>query len=415
LQHRKKDRITKRIKIAYLLDLFPVLSETFIVREILELKKNGFEILLFARENTKGKTFSEIVHNDSMILMKDVYYFYSLRKKWKNLQLGIYHLYFLVLHPIKYLKTFIFSFRQGNKIFKIFKSSVLYAIKLKRYKVNHIHVHFALNSCTYAMIISMYTDIPYSFTIHAHDIFISELSELLEEKFYRSKFAVSISEYNKRYILKFYPAIDPQKIKIVHCGIDIKQLCHEDRKLNNTFDILAIGRLVEQKGFEYLIQACRILKQLQKFNFQCKIIGEGKERPKLERLISEYGLTQTVYLLGSKEQSEVLRTMKNTHLFVLPCVAEESGAMDGIPVALMEAMALEIPVISTMISGIPELVKNNAGILVAPKDAEALAMAIGKIAKLKTKQRVDMGSKARMIVAKQFNLEYEVKKLAKLF
>lgn len=404
------------MNVAYMLDLFPVFSETFIVREILELRRNGFNVLVFAQRNTTGSIFSEVVHADHEKLMRDVHYHSSLlRNRMSKLHIAIYHLYFLVLNPIRYLRTFRIASKHSTQTFRLFQGSVLYAMKFKRARIGHIHAHFALEASQRAMLVSMLTGIPYSFTVHAHDIFVPDLSDLVEDKFNRAKFVACISEYNKNYILQNYPAVDPGNIRIIHCGIDCGALIPGSKDEHRKFTILAIGRLVEHKGFKYLIRACKALMDKQGLDFVCKIIGEGKDRPELEKLISESDLTGVIHLLGAMEQADVIEALRSAHVFVLPCVIEKAGYRDGIPVSLMEAMALGIPVVSTRVSGVPELVKDGGGILVEPKDAYGLAMAIEKIFRLQDKERAAMGRKGRAIVEEDFNLQKETHKLAELF
>lgn len=403
------------MKIVYILDLFPVFSETFIVREILELQRKGFKVLVFARRNTRGRVFSEVIHFEAEKLMNDVHYFSSLQNKMSKLQLAVYHLYFLLLNPIRYLRTLRFASSHSRRTFRIFKGSVLYAMKLRRPEVGHIHAHFTLDACTYAMLISMLTGIPYSFTAHAHDIFVPDLSELVEEKFNRAKFAACISEYNKNYILKNHPAVDPGNIRIIHCGIDLDTITPGPKQKRKKFTILAVGRLVQQKGFKYLIRACKVLMDQRGLDFVCKIIGEGKERPELEEMISKSDLIDVIHLLGAVEQAGVLKALRSAHVFVLPCVIEKTGYRDGIPVSLIEAMAMKIPVVSTRVSGVPELVRDGAGILIEPEDVYELAMAIEKIFRLSDEEREEMGGKQRAIIEEDFNLEKEVQKLAELF
>ena len=402
------------MKIAYILDLFPVISETFIVREILELKRNGFNISIFSLRNTEGTEFSKVVHADSEALIQKVIYLPSLLK-WGKAQLFFYHLYFFILRPINYIRALLFSYRHNKKAFILFKKTVLLAMELKRLGVDHLHAHFSLDACKLSMLTSFLTGIPYSFTMHAHDIFRSDLSDLHEEKFRHAKFIASISNYNKKFVLNKYPSIDSDKIKIVHCGIEIQNAQPHSNKSNNFFSIITVGRLVEQKGFKFLIQACNILKHNHDIKFLCKIIGEGKDRQKLEKIITHYELGDVVFLPGAMDQEQVLKALQSANVFVLPCTVENNGAMDGIPVALMEAMVMELPVISTKISGTPELVKNGAGLLVEPENPEQLSEAILKVYNLNDRDLKEMTMKGKSIVMEEFSLTSEVKKLVQLF
>jgi glycosyltransferase involved in cell wall biosynthesis len=187
-----------------------------------------------------------------------------------------------------------------------------------------------------------------------------------------------------------------------------------ERKENKVFNILAVGRLVEQKGFIYLVDACGMLEEQAGLNYKCRIIGEGNERARLETAIADLGIAESVELLGAREQSEVVRYMNEADVFVLPCVAESNGTMDGIPVALMEAMAKGIPVISTTISGIPELILDGTGKLIPPGDSKGLANMLLEINRMSLSQKNQMGVEARRIVFERFNISKEAQKLKPL-
>jgi glycosyltransferase involved in cell wall biosynthesis len=178
--------------------------------------------------------------------------------------------------------------------------------------------------------------------------------------------------------------------------------------------ILSTGRLIEKKGHRYLIEACRILEESGFSNFLCKIIGDGPLKDELCLLVSRLELGEKILLLGSLSQDEVFKNLKKADLFVLPCIAARNGDMDGIPVSLMEAMACGKPVISTNISGIPELVKEGAGVLVPPGDSKAIADAIREVICLDHKERAYMGRKGREIVLREFDLRKNVEQIKSL-
>ncbi len=405
------------MKVAYILDYFPVLSQTFIVREILEMRKKHLKISIYACQDTSNHIYNEITHSDTKELMKDVHYFSSLMKAVKIERWGrlvIDHLLFFMRKPVNYLKIFYFSLSKGRIIFFKFIFSVSYAKELQKAGIDHMHVHFALHACTYSMLISMISGIPFSFTVHAHDIFMVDLAGLLLNKFNNAKFSVCISRFNKEFVINQFPSISQGKINVIHCGLDLSVFAPRKPISNKKFTILAVGRLVEHKGFRYLVMACKQLMEENGFDFTCNIIGEGKERQDLEKLISEHNLADVVHLLGSVEQIGVVKMLNNTDVFVLPCITEGGGMQDGIPVSLMEAMAIEIPVISTIVSGVPELVHDNAGILVKQKDVKGLSSAIKTIMELSDKERALMGKRGRVIVEEDFNIQKESQKLAEL-
>ena len=171
------------MKIAYFLDAFPVISETFIVREILALMRySGAEIEVFARHSSEGMPRGSIVHRDARKLVQNTIYLESLRKAVSKPELFIFHLLSFIRHPIRYFFTLLFSVRSGSRAMKIFRTVVLYSSELKRKRIRHLHAHFALDACTTTMMLSKLTGIPFSFTVHAHDIFVPDLAEHLEKK-----------------------------------------------------------------------------------------------------------------------------------------------------------------------------------------------------------------------------------------
>ncbi len=402
--------------IGYILDHFPVFSETFILREILELRKKGFDVRVMARLNTTApEKKDKVIHRDAERLMSDVYYFSAVDAQMPRWKKALCHLRIFAANPARYLRTFGLAYGTNRETFWYFKQAVLHAVKVRGEGIEHIHAHFADEASKYAMLISMLTGIPYSFTVHAHDIFLPEFSDMMEDKFRHARFTACISQYNSRYIAERYPGVDREKLRIVHCGIDFANIPEVRARRNPVFTIVSVGRLVEHKGFRDLVEACGVLDRHGVSNFECRIIGEGEQRSELEALIAERGLEGIVRLRGAMEQLEVLNAIGAADLFVLPCVVEKTGMQDGIPVALMEAMALGVPVVSTKVSGIPELVKDGAGILVEPGDPRSLASAMEKVMRFEEEARLDMGRKGRDIVKREFNLSVEVQKLADLF
>jgi glycosyltransferase involved in cell wall biosynthesis len=179
--------------------------------------------------------------------------------------------------------------------------------------------------------------------------------------------------------------------------------------------MVSVARLVEKKGHRYLIEACNILVRRGISDFICKIVGDGPLRGELEELSSRLGLSDSVQFFGALPSDKVLLAIEESDLFVLPCVVAKDGDIDGMPNVLIEAMALEKPVISTYVSGIPELVKDGSGILIPPEDSEALARAIEEIYYLSYDERKNRGRKGREIIIEEFDLKKNVSEIKKLF
>jgi glycosyltransferase involved in cell wall biosynthesis len=402
-------------KVAYILDCFPVYSETFILREILEMQRRGIGVTVLAQtDTTRHPLYGNVVHPEAEALWPHVRYQPPLTEETTRPKKLLLHLYCFVRAPRRYLRALRFARSADAKTYMMFKSAPYYAMLLKRLGVSHIHAHYALGSCHYAMMISLVSGIPYSFTVHAHDIFIRGLALRLEEKVRNARFVACISEYNRRALLDLCPKADPGRLPVIHCGIDIDRYRPASASDRERLTIVSVGRLAEHKGFRHLVRACALLKT-RGLRYVCRIIGDGAQRMELERLIREADVGDCVELAGAMPQEAVEAALRGADLFVLACTVEENGMRDGIPVALMEAMALEIPVVSTRVSGIPELVKDGAGLLVDPEDPEALAKAIEQMARLSARDRREVGRGGRAVIEKEFSLAVEVEKLASLF
>ena len=396
------------VRIAYLLDVFPVLSETFIVREIDALKRRGEAVMVFAIQ----RRTSEVTHADSVALLEAVEFLSEARRSRTKRSVVPLHLKYLAKRPASYLTALLAGARGSRRVRQSFFWSPLYAERLVDAGIQHMHAHFVLDGCLYAMFISMLTGIPYSVTVHAHDIFHSKYEELRGEKLRRAAFVAAISSFNKRFVETKYPFLAPENIRVVHCGIGLEEFAvarhcagRESRK------VLAVGRLVEQKGFIHLIEACALLRRRGVHGFSVDIIGEGDERGALESCVRTLGLEDTVNLLGQRDQVFVRAALDSADVFVLPCVQQANGMMDGIPVALMEAMAKGVPVISTRVSGVPELIVDG-GYVVEPANVESLADAMHDVLAMSGVQRRALGERGRAIVEREFSIDHEAEKLA---
>lgn len=246
-------------------------------------------------------------------------------------------------------------------------------------KVTHIHSQW-INSCgTIAMYGAWLLDVPFSFTGHAADLFRERCA--LEDKIRRADFIVCISEFHRRFYLE--RGARPEQLFIAYCGIDpawfYPPSAARDAKAN-TFRILSSGRLVEKKGFAYLIDACRILKDRGE-RFECVIGGSGPLEAPLREQVKQLGLENVVTITGKAlQQEKIIDFMHGGDVYVLPCVWATDNDVDGLPQMLMEAMACGLPAISTRLVGIPDLIRHDeTGLLVEPNDADALADAIVRV------------------------------------
>ena len=403
----------QREPVAVSLSRFPTLTETFILREIDELERQGQPVRLVPII----KWSPPVMHEAAKPWTARALYtpFLSLSIVGANLRA-------LAKRPLRYAATLarliIGTVRKPSTCaytLALFPKSIYLAEQLSREGVRHIHVHFATHPATMALIISRFSCITFSITVHAYDIQLDR--SLLRWKLREARFVRSISEFNKQYLEKLYPAEAVEKIHVIHIGIVPHMYDDEVNRLPEVADavprILCVAAHKPYKGLPVLIEACRILRD-QGIVFECDLVGTGPMREELEQMIRDRGLAGRVHLLGPLPEKDVARKMASSTLFALASVIEMGGKMEGIPVALMEAMASGRPVVSTWTSGIPELVEDGvSGLLVPPGDAVALSEALRAL--LTDPRRAhQLGERAREKVRQEFSLDTCVARLLAL-
>jgi glycosyltransferase involved in cell wall biosynthesis len=260
----------------------------------------------------------------------------------------------------------------------------------------------------------MISDLPFSFTAHAMDIFKERLNtKSLRKKIRSAKFVVTVSEYNRKHLSELAES-DAEKIVKIHNGINLERFCPEFQSKTPPFKFICVARFVEKKGHPVLIEACEILRD-KGFEYECWLVGKGKLRGQINKLIKSKKLQKKVLLLGAHSQHEVVERYKKAHAYVLPCICGSDGNRDGLPVSIVEALASGLPVITTPMTGNPEVVRHeNNGILVPFHDPQALAEAMGRLIK-EDSYYEQLRKNTRASVEKQFNIHRTVQDLADLF
>ena len=409
----KTFHLSHKLKIAYIIGTYPEITTTFIDREIQGLQEMGaqIQILSIRRPAQFVSELKEYAEIQKQII-------YLLPPQW--LQLFFAHIFFALSSPRRYFLTLAFLLTRPHPKFLLrlktllhFGEGVFAAYRLRGGGWDHIHAHFIDRAATVALVTSRLLGIPYSVTAHADDIYNEPV--LPFEKLSEAQFAVTVSEFNRKHLLQNFPALDSRRIFVLHPWIDTSQIHPIPvRPKEQIFRILSVGRLVENKGHQFLITACGILNQ-EGLDFECHIIGQGPLHAELKAMIEAQGLRERVHLLGAQPQSEVFHFLHQTNVFVLACVIAQNGDRDGMPVAIAEAMAMEVPVISTDIVGIGEMVQPGTGYLIPMRDASALAEAIWKIYKHDTTTRMEMGRHGRAVIDQHFDLHKGIETLAALF
>ncbi len=368
------------MKIAYLTNCFGIQSHTFIRREIAELNSLGIAVELFGiRRET-----SEKLTADERELVQPTRYLYPVNL----LRLVGLHLCMAVATPQRYWPTLWIALTNSErkisrrlKLIYHFLIAPALAQQIKASGVSHIHAHFLNVSSTMAMYASLLTGIPYSVTVHsagtrnaAHIIGISM-------KLRHAQFLIMISRYNIDYFDAIYPCRD--KSTVIRCGMDLaaypfrEPACYlEQEAARAAPSVMAVGRMVEKKGFLYLLEAAHQLRQ-REVDFIVNILGTGPMEETLKAKVADLDIQNQINFFGPASTAEVRESMLAASVVVVPSVTSASGEMEGIPVVLMEAMALGVPVVATRHSGIPELVRNgDTGVVVEEKDSAGLALAL---------------------------------------
>lgn len=285
---------------------------------------------------------------------------------------------------------------------------------LKARGIRHVHAHFAGMAARAAFWLHRFHGFTFSLTGHANDIFCEQNYPVsLEQLVTAARFVVTETDFSRDWLVSRFPKAG-RKVFRVYNGIDASKFVRTDReRVEGVFKIISVGRYIEKKGFEFLIDACGALRD-QGFEFRCEIIGEGPLREKLAAQIDRLGLGGQICLAGPRSQPEIIPLLSAASVFVLPCVKELRGGMDNLPTVIMEAMAAGLPVVSTGIAGVPEMVVNGeTGWIVAERDSAAIARALLVAAGDREIAR-RLGDKARDRAASAFALGGTVRRLKHL-
>lgn len=399
--------------IAYLAPEIPALSATFVYQEILQLKELKVEIKPVSIHRPHNKATSDVLKK----LEADTFYLYE-QAFLKTILLNIR---LFISSPLKYLFVLKIALSDafsvgitshiGKGLLYRFIIAAGFVDYLRKNNIEHIHSNFAHIPTDIAMYAADLAGITFSFISHANDLF--ERGWLLKEKVARAKFAVTISEYNKQFLID--NGADEEKINVIHCGVNTASFSErEDKELSKTPILGALGRMVEKKGFDVLISACEILKK-EGIVVKLQIAGGGPLKKDLENLSRKLDVIDSIEFIDSISHSDVPEWIKSLDIFVLPCKKDEHGDMDGIPVVLMEAMLSGVPVISSYVSGIPELITDGeTGLLCEPNDPVCLKQKVSQLLSNKKLRRI-LHKHAQSKVKSDFELSENVKKLSELF
>ncbi|HEV7271193.1 glycosyltransferase [Pseudoxanthomonas sp.] len=391
----------------YVVSLFPCWSETFIVREIAALIENGVDVRIISLK----KPSETLVQSDAQALMDRVRHPRStLHAMWGTAKA-------LLRHPVGVLAT-LFTVIAGSwrspsvlaKSLAAWMRGLEHVDWLRDFEPQVLHAHWATYPSTAAWTLSRVLRLPFGFTCHAHDIFIER--QLIARKIEDAAVAVTISRFNVEWLAERETVRARDKLHVIHCGVDLRANPWQPEG-RSPLQILTVGRLDPIKGFATLVEALALL-SARGIDFQCRLLGSGPLDASLRALAQARGVAGRIEFCGAQPQDVVRRWMSEAALFVLPSEVAPDGNRDGIPVALMEAMATGCPVVSTRVSGIPELIEDGvSGLLVDEKQPAALADAMQRLLQdAALRQRVVGG--ARMKIEQEFDARKEARRLQDL-
>ncbi|NEO88220.1 MAG: glycosyltransferase family 4 protein [Spirulina sp. SIO3F2] len=391
------------MRIAYLTGTYPRATDTFIQREIFALRDRGVEVFTFG---VRAPNPEHLVGPEQREEHKRTFY---ILPPTPGKLLGS-HLSLLMRSPGRYLSGVKLAWQTSQaglrgflyQMFYFLEAGIL-AHEIQRQKIQHLHNHLGDSSCSVAMLAAEVGDFSFSFTLHGPYIFYNPYFWRLDTKILKAKFVSCISYFCRSQAMFFVPLAAWDKLKIVHCGVE-PELFNPVEHQGEGNRLLYVGRLSAAKGLPVLLESLVSLRS-QFPQLQLTVVGDGEDRAELEALTQELGLAGMVNYVGYKSQTEVREVMQQTDVFVLPSFAE------GVPVALMEAMAAQVPVVTTRIAGISELVDDGvSGYLVPPGSKTALREAIANLV-AKPERRNSFGQAGRAKVEREFDVRLEANRL----
>ncbi len=395
-------------RIAYIVSRFPKTTETFILYEVLELQSQGAKVTVHPLL-PRGH---ELAHPGSA----DIPVVYP--RAWPMLAAQAY---WLTRSPGRYARAWFRAVAGNWRSWKfsirapyVMLMAAWYARIFVSQHVDHVHAHWATFPALAAYLVNRLTDVPFSFTAHAHDLFVD--TTMLSEKMEAADFVVTISEYNRKMMEAHSRRT---RIAVIGCGIDLEVFrvaprpTHETPQRNRPLRLITVASLQPQKGHRFALEALRGLIDAG-VQASYDVVGDGEEGAAVAAQVDRLGLGRHVPLLGAQSRDRVVELLAGADVYLQPSVPLASGKQEGIPVAIMEAMAMQLPVVATRISGIPELVVDGrSGIVVPPGDVAALVSAITRLAN-DASLRQQLGVAASVEVRRKHDLPTNVRRLREL-
>ena len=379
------------MRIGYVLKRFPRYSETFVVTEVLAHEAAGWDVEIFSLRPPNDTHFQDLLAR----VRAPVRYlpsegtrpadFWDAIQEARRLMPGCWNA---------------LDAARGEPAGEVHQALVL-AAEVRRRGIEHLHAHFATSAATVARLASRMAGVPFTFTAHAKDIYHEAVRpEDLRRKLTEAAAVVTVSDFNLAYLRETYgPAA--AGVRRVYNGLDLDRFTYRDPR-SRAARVVSVGRLVEKKGFDVLIEATGLLAE-RGTSLAVDIVGAGELEEPLARQVLSRGLAGRVRLLGPRPQAEIVRMVADAAAFAAPCVVGRDGNRDGLPTTLLEAMALGTPCVSTDVTGIPEILRDGeTGLVVAQNDPAALAAALERLVG-DEELRVALARRARRRIEEDFD------------
>lgn len=377
-------------RVGYLFERFPSVGQNFCYREVAEMIRQGVEVSIFSIR----RPADEPAENWDREIIERVVYLPDESRLVAEIERVRPELPKAAINWIK-------DWDRRTDFLRLYQAAYV-GLRLREARISHVHVHFVGMAARTAYWIREFFGIDFSLTAHANDIFAPrEFAIGLPKLFAAASAVVTVSDFAVAYLQEKFAA-QAAKFHRVYNGVDVEQFEPANFAAEVPL-ILSVGRLIEKKGFADLARACAVMRE-RGLHFRCEIIGEG---PLSESLRAEPALK----LCGAKTQREIAQRLAAANVFVLPCIVDAKGDTDNLPTVIMEAMAAGLPVVSTRLAGIPEMVESGEnGELVMPSDVPQLANAIERLLTNRERAR-EFGARGREIAAEKFSLTKNVARL----
>jgi glycosyltransferase involved in cell wall biosynthesis len=391
--------------VGLLVKIFPKLSETFILEEVLGLERLGVRLRLYTLASP-----TDPVSHDAVARVRATPCQVPARVRDDVAGFVRHHLGLLGRHPLRWAGQLLQALGQGRAALTEFARAGWLAGRLHDDGVDHLHAHFISAPADLASCVSSLGGLPFSISAHAKDIYLSGEADL-RRKLEAARFTVTCTDFNCRTLRGIAPQASVHRM---YHGIDATTF-HPARRLAPSLVplILSVGRLRAKKGLDTLIDACAKLRD-SGHPFRCEIVGYGEEHDRLAAQIASLDLADQVHLAGRLTREQVIERYARAAVYVQPSRVTADGDRDGIPNVLLEAMAMGLPVVASNVSGIPELVQHGVnGLLTPPDAAEAIADAVASLLNDPGHAR-ELGSAARQTVTQHFDNDHNLRLVCQL-